>query len=109
MRLFFSIGVILFMFSFLFGCSSFGYQSPRYVKLAHEITEKTAKELKMQKNLYLIGTGGQMMEDWSITLAQILAKRFTRRLMSKLREQFLLNKNFVGEKMSKTVLQTEDQ
>jgi hypothetical protein len=41
------------MFSFLFGCSSFGYQSPRYVQLAHEITEKTAKELKAQKNLYL--------------------------------------------------------
>jgi hypothetical protein len=51
------------MFSFLFGCSSFGYQSPRYVKLAHEITENTAKELKAQKNLYLAGTGGQMMDD----------------------------------------------
>ena len=51
------------MFSFLFGCSSFGYQSPRYVKLAHEITEKTAKKLKAQKNLYLVGTGGQMMDD----------------------------------------------
>ena len=63
MKLFFNVGVILFMFSFLFGCSSFGYQSPRYVKLAHEITEKTAKELKEQKNLYLIGTGGQMMDD----------------------------------------------
>jgi hypothetical protein len=63
MKLFFSIGVILFMFSFLFGCSSFGYQSPRYVKLAHEITEKTAKELKAQKNLYLAGTGAQMMDD----------------------------------------------
>ncbi len=63
MKLFFNVGVILFMFSFLFGCSSFGYQSPRYVKLAHEITEKTAKELKAQKNLYLIGTGGQMMDD----------------------------------------------
>src|SRR5277367_5007912 len=32
-----------------------------------------------------------------------------RRLTSKLRKQFLLNKNFVGKKMSKTVLQTEDQ
>lgn len=63
MKLFFNVGAILFMFSFLFGCSSFGYQSPRYVKLAHEITEKTAKELKAQKNLYLIGTGGQMMDD----------------------------------------------
>jgi hypothetical protein len=63
MKLIFNIGVILSMFSFLFGCSSFGYQSPRYVKLAHEITEKTAKKLKEQKNLYLAGTGGQMMDD----------------------------------------------
>jgi len=43
--------------------SSFGYQSPRYVKLAHEITDKTAKKLKDQKNLILIGTGGKMMDD----------------------------------------------
>ena len=63
MKLSFNVGIILFIFSFLFGCSSFGYQSPRYVKLAHEITEKAAKELKAQKNLYLIGTGGQMMDD----------------------------------------------
>ena len=71
MKLFFNVGAILFMFSFLFGCSSFGYQSPRYVKLAHEITEKTAKELKAQKNLYLAGTGGQMMDD-----IQMLAMSF---------------------------------
>ena len=51
------------MFSFIFGCSSFGYQSPHYVKLAHEITEKTAKKLKEQKDLILIGTGGKMMGD----------------------------------------------
>jgi hypothetical protein len=63
MKLLFNIGVILFVFSFLFECSFFGYQSPRYVKLAHEITEKVAKELKAQKNLYLIGTGGRMMDD----------------------------------------------
>lgn len=58
MKFIFSFWVMLFMFSFLFGCSSFVYQSPRYVKLAHEITEKTAKRLKEQKNLYLVGTGG---------------------------------------------------
>jgi hypothetical protein len=46
-----------------YSCSSLGYQSPRYVKLAHEITEKTAKKLKEQKKLYLIGTGGGMMHD----------------------------------------------
>jgi hypothetical protein len=51
------------MFSFLFGCSCFGHQSPRYIKLAHEITGKTAKKLKEQKGLSLAGTGGQMMDD----------------------------------------------
>ncbi len=61
MKIIFNLGVMLCMF--LFGCSSFGYQSPRYVKLAHKITEKTARELKAQKNLYLVGTGGQMMDD----------------------------------------------
>lgn len=63
MILFFHINVILLFFSFLVGCSSFSYQSPHYTKLAHEITEKTAKELKVQKNLCLVGTGGQMMND----------------------------------------------
>ena len=63
MKLIFNFGVIVFVFSCVFGCSSFGYQSPRYVKLAHEITEKSAKKLKAQKNLVLIGTGGQMMHD----------------------------------------------
>jgi hypothetical protein len=49
--------------SFFLGCSSFGHQSPYYVKLAHEITAKTANKLKDQKNFYLAGTGGQMMDD----------------------------------------------
>ena len=71
MKLFFRIGVILFIFSFLFGCLSFGYQSPRYVKLAHEITGKTGKKLKEQKGLFLVGTGGQMMDD-----IQIMAMSF---------------------------------
>jgi hypothetical protein len=60
MKLIFTCGV---MFSFLFGCSSLSYQSPRYVKLAAEITEKTAQKLKGKKNLYLVGTGGGMMND----------------------------------------------
>jgi hypothetical protein len=51
------------MFSFLFGCSSLGYQVPDYEKIADAITEKTAKKLKEQKNLCLIGTGGGMMHD----------------------------------------------
>ena len=63
MKFFLNIGVILSMFSFLFGCSSFGYQSPRYEQLADEITGKTAKKLKTQKGLFLIGIGGRMMDD----------------------------------------------
>ena len=51
------------MFSFLFGCSSFGYPLPDYEKIANKITERTAKELQEQKNLYLVGTGGRMMND----------------------------------------------
>jgi len=61
MKLFFSIVGILVIV--LLGYSSFGHQSPRYVMLAHEITAKTGKELKAQKNLYLVGTGGGMMDD----------------------------------------------
>ena len=63
MKLIFNSGAIIITLSFLFGCSSFGYQSPGYVKLAHEITANTAKKLEEQKKLYLIGTGGGMMHD----------------------------------------------
>ena len=63
MSLFFNIGAILFMTSSIFACSSFGYQSPRYVILAHEITAKTGRELQVEKQLYLVGTGGRMMHD----------------------------------------------
>lgn len=63
MKLIFNLGVIFLTLSFLFSCSSFGYQSPSYVKIAHKITEKTAKKLKEQKCLFLAGTGGQMMGD----------------------------------------------
>ena len=51
MKILFNCGVMLFMFSFIFGCSSSGYQSPDYEKIADEITGKTAKKLEEQKNL----------------------------------------------------------
>lgn len=63
MKLFFNYGVMLSMCSFLFGCSFFGHQLPDYEKIADKITEKTAKKLKEQKNLRLVGTGGKMMND----------------------------------------------
>ncbi|PCI76478.1 hypothetical protein COB21_04300 [Candidatus Aerophobetes bacterium] len=47
----------------LFGTFSCGHQSPRYVKIAHKITDDTAKKLAKEKNLVLIGTGGGMMHD----------------------------------------------
>ncbi len=61
MKLLFKFGLVFCVAFLIF--SSFGYQSPVYVKLAHKITEKTARELKAQKNLFLVGTGGQMMDD----------------------------------------------
>ena len=63
MKWVFNFGSALLAFSSFCGCSSVGYQSPRYVKLAHEITASTAKKLEEEKKLYLIGTGGRMMYD----------------------------------------------
>lgn len=60
MKLIFTCGV---MFSFLFGCCSSWHSLPDYEKIADDITEKTAQKLKEQKNLYLVGTGGGMMND----------------------------------------------
>jgi hypothetical protein len=42
------------------GCHFF---EPRYIKLADQITLKTAKQLQQEDNLALVGTGGQMMHD----------------------------------------------
>ena len=36
---------------------------PDYEKIADKITNRTAEKLKKEKNLFLIGTGGQMMDD----------------------------------------------
>jgi len=58
-KLFFYFGVIVVMFS----CSSYDYQPSAYVKMADEITAKTAQKLRGEKGLILVGTGGQMMDD----------------------------------------------
>jgi len=42
-------------------CSS--YESPRYVKIADSITDKTAKKIEKEKGLVLCGTGGGMMDN----------------------------------------------
>ena len=59
MKSFLKVFVVLFIFSFIFGCYFF-ISSEDYEKIADKITEKTLKELKTQKNLYLVGIGGQM-------------------------------------------------
>jgi hypothetical protein len=52
---------------FCFGIAAmafiFGDQSIDYEIIANKITEQTAKKLENQKKLYLIGTGGKMMND----------------------------------------------
>lgn len=52
--------IVLF---FMFSCSCNNHQFPYYERLADQITAKTAKKLRKEKNLYLIGTGGRMMDD----------------------------------------------
>lgn len=59
----FNYGIILAVTFFIIGCSSFGHLEPDYEKIADNITEKTAKKLKEQKNLSLVGIGGKMMND----------------------------------------------
>ena len=51
------------IFIFLVGCSILIDRIPEYEKLADEITDNVAKRLKAQKHLFLIGTGGRMMDD----------------------------------------------
>lgn len=60
----FIIFCVLIIFIGLFFCySRNGYQVPEYEKMADRITERTARKLQQEKSLYLIGTGGRMMDD----------------------------------------------
>ncbi len=61
MKLLLHFVIAVFTFCFLYGCLD--YQSPRYVKIAHKITDETAATLLKEKKLYLVGTGGGMMHD----------------------------------------------
>jgi hypothetical protein len=54
--------IILGMF-FMFLFCSFNPESEDYEKLANKITHKVANQLLIEKNMHLIGTGGQMMDD----------------------------------------------
>jgi len=63
MKNFFKYVVAIAVFSFLVVCFFLGHSEQDYEKIADKITDKTGKKLKAQKNLYLAGTGGQMMDD----------------------------------------------
>lgn len=54
---------ILIIFSCFLARSVFESDSQDYEKIADKITEKTAKKLKDEKGLVLVGIGGQMMND----------------------------------------------
>lgn len=54
--------LFVFLIPSLFICSCSSPLS-NYEKIADGITKKTAKELKTQKNLCLVGIGGRMMDD----------------------------------------------
>ena len=57
------IFILLLGFFSVFLLSSNNLKSKSYSKLANKITASTALKLKKEKELYLIGTGGQMMDD----------------------------------------------
>jgi hypothetical protein len=63
MKDYLQISAIVIFIYVLSSCSSIEYQSPRYVQLAHKITDQTGKQLKKEKGLILVGTGGGMMND----------------------------------------------
>jgi hypothetical protein len=47
----------------LFACSSCNFKSDNYEKIADKITINTAKKLRNEFGLILVGIGGQMMND----------------------------------------------
>lgn len=63
MKYLYRYGIVLLIFVSVLGCTSFGNQMPDYEKIADKITDRTAKKLKEEKKLILIGTGGRMMDD----------------------------------------------
>ena len=54
------IPLVLYLFYFY---TSIENQSPRYVQIAHKITQETGKQIEKEKGLVLAGTGGGMMDD----------------------------------------------
>ena len=57
------VGMFVVVFLYIFGNSSQDVKSQDYEQIADKITERTARKLKKEKGLILIGTGGQMMND----------------------------------------------
>ncbi len=97
------IGIfILISFFEVISCKSLSednYQNePLYVHLSDEVIIKTAKELKNEKNIYLIGHGGQLMYDVkklfiSFTCDETIAIKEARNLIVYSTQKFLFNIN----------------
>src|ERR1700733_3214981 len=62
---------VIFCLFILTSCSLIDY-IPDYEKIADQITIQTAKKLREEKKLHLIGTGGGMMDD-----VEMMAMSFT--------------------------------
>lgn len=62
MKKIFNIGAALIAIVLLC-CGVLYDETPSYVRLANGITTKIAKKLEKERNLYLVGTGGGMMDD----------------------------------------------
>lgn len=97
MKLVLIIGATLLICFFLINFR-LGYQSPRYVKLAHKITDETAEKLKKKKNLSPAGTGGSMMNDVKMMMMafqffEVVDMDAARELLVYSTEEYLTNIN----------------
>jgi len=63
MKWFLNLSLVLLIISLTFGCNSMTYKLSDDEKIVNQITQETAKKLRENKNLVLIGTGGQMMHE----------------------------------------------
>ncbi len=63
MRIVLQVIGIMFFTCFFYSCTSLEHQTLDYEQMADQITDKTAKKLQKKKRLFLVGTGGGMMND----------------------------------------------
>lgn len=87
----------LWVFCFLMTCNSL-HAEQKYIKLVDRITGKFSKELKNEKNMYLFGYGGSMMNDveevfMSFHIVQQATIQEARQLFVEVAERYLARIN----------------